>query len=375
MMRVGITQCVTPQAASSHAISFARAFIALCALAMGMLLRQPSAFAQQTPTGQTPSGPETAPVASAAPDAYEAAPLNVVVTVPSLKGIVEPLLPKGSSVQMLMKPGRSEHGYEFTASDLAELSRADIVVYIGLGLETRVENALQRKRNPIREVVCFADVLGLKQGDAHHHHEPGEVCSGDHGEGWVDQHLWLDPVLVSSLVPALETSIRSVLTSKRALNETAERGLSAAARQHISNIDLLHREYESRLAPARGRAIITHHDAFSRMADRYGLRVAAVIRPGQAAESTPADIARVVEAVQESKVKAIFFEPQFSVKAAQRIASNAGVELRPLDPLGDGDWFAMMRTNLESLATGLASEPAAPSDQVPASPAPSSSTR
>src|SRR5436190_24294409 len=83
--------------------------------------------------------------------------LKVVVTIAPLKGLVEPLLPPGSTVTVLMQPGKSEHGYEFTPGDIAAMAKADLFVYVGLNLEGRVESTLKKQEAPKRQVVCFAD--------------------------------------------------------------------------------------------------------------------------------------------------------------------------------------------------------------------------
>ena len=50
-----------------------------------------------------------------------------------------------STVTVLMQPGKSEHGYEFTPADVAALATADLVVYVGLGLEGRIEATLKKQ--------------------------------------------------------------------------------------------------------------------------------------------------------------------------------------------------------------------------------------
>src|SRR5882724_10246857 len=84
-------------------------------------------------------------------------PLKVVVTIAPLKGLVEPLLPEGSTVTVLMQPGKSEHGYEFTPGDVAAMAKADLFVYVGLGLEGRIEAAAKRQASADHQVLCFAD--------------------------------------------------------------------------------------------------------------------------------------------------------------------------------------------------------------------------
>lgn len=288
--------------------------------------------------------------------ADQAPALRAVVTVPPLKGLIEPLLPPGSEVVMLMRPGKSEHGYEFTPQDIAQLAKADVVALVGLGLETRVEDALARQENPSRRVVVFGEVLGLRQDpNALHNVEPGHVHGPDcnHGPGWIDQHLWLDPVLVERLLPALRDAVRESLVIKAAWNPTQEQALEDRLAALLARVRSVDEAWRTGLEPLRGAAIVTHHDAFGRPAERYGLAVAAVIRPGQAGESTPRDIANATNAIRERGARAVFFEPQFDPRSAERIARQAGVRLGKLDPLGSGDWFAMMDFNLRSLVENL----------------------
>src|SRR5690349_13389373 len=92
-------------------------------------------------------------------------PLKVVVTVAPLKGLVEPLLPEGSKVTVLMEPGKSEHGYEFTPADMAAVARADLVVYVGLGIDAKVEAAVKKRDMGSGQSVCFADAAGVQAGE------------------------------------------------------------------------------------------------------------------------------------------------------------------------------------------------------------------
>lgn len=290
----------------------------------------------------------------------QATTLDVVVTVPPLKGLVEPLLPAGSHVSVLMKPGRSEHGYELTPEDLVRVARADVFVYVGLHLEARVERVLEKRGGPAdRPSICFAEVVG-EQGahavDAHDHEEqPGAEDHHDH-EHTPDPHLWLDPQLVKQLVPAIADRLARTLKAKGNWSEEDARALDARKDALIARVEGVDKAYRERLEHVRSRSIITHHDAFSRTARRYNLQVAAVIRVGTSGESSPGDLAKVLSAARESGARAIFREPQFDAKAAERLAKQAGVRLLVLDPLGDGDWVGMMEHNLDALCEGLGEE-------------------
>lgn len=285
---------------------------------------------------------------------------RVVVSIPPLKGLVAPMLPDGSETTVLCPPGRSEHGFELSPSMVTALAQADIVVLVGLGLEPQVEKAVASSapRAPKRRILRFADAVGVK-ADADHHHAEGD---DDHDHDGPDPHLWLDPFLVQKFVSVAGDEIlaaahdRGGLSAQQTADFKARRMTIAGAAKKIEI------EYAVRLEPFKGRAIVTHHPAFDRLAERFGLDVAATIRATDTGEPTPGSIDAVVRLVRERAVTAVFDEPQSDPAIARRVAAAAGVRVLTLDPLGDGDWAAMMRRNLDALVEGLsAPAPGSPS--------------
>lgn len=258
--------------------------------------------------------------------------LRVVVSIAPLHGLVKPLLPADAELTVLIAPGHSEHGYELSTADAATLDRADLIVLVGLGLETQIEDFLRKHPSDKRRILHFASAAGIA---------PATPAP--------DPHLWLDPVLCTQLIPALRQEIAAADRGRHNSlpGEDAERKL-------IQEILAVDDEYRRALAPLAGRAIVTHHAGFSRMVDRYGMRVAAVIRESESSEPDAAQSVAVIDAIKKEHVPAIFVEPQFDAKAAQRLADAAGVAVGHLDPLGDGDWFALMRSNLRSITTAFA---------------------
>lgn len=282
--------------------------------------------------------------------------LNVVVTIPPLVGIVKPLLPEGSELKLLMPPGRSEHGYEFTPSDLAAVAKADVLIYVGLGLEPRIEKEVKERPIASRAVICMSEALGIvvpphETPEHDEAHEDGH----DHHHGIVDQHLWLDPKLVESLVPKLAEAIKAAMERHGVGAEGRSRVDDAAAKlvKDVKGVDAM---YCEKLAPLKGAAIVTHHNAFKRLADRYGLVIAESIREFDNSDPTPKEIEEIVRTIRAKNVGAIFIEPNYNPKIAERIARATGVKIGKLDPLGDGDWFKMMRTNLDQLVLNLKQE-------------------
>lgn len=289
--------------------------------------------------------------------------MRVVVTLPPLEGLVRALLPADATIRVLIPPGRSEHGYEPTVEDVLALESADVVVLVGMGLESSVDTALRKRPRPYRHEARLGVILGLEDahgGHAHDEHAHDEHAHADEAHAAdshahdhahaVDPHVWLDPVLMQQAVPEIARLIKTSLTESGLGDASA---VDAAVADTLARIAAVDEAYRSGLARLAGRAIVTHHAAFGRLADRYKLRVVEVIRPIEGAEPTPANIAQVSEAIAREGVRAIFVEPQFDAHGAQLIAERTGVRLGTLDPLGSGDWFAMMEANLQELTDKL----------------------
>lgn len=280
--------------------------------------------------------------------------VKAVVSIPPLKGLVAPLLPEGSEVVVLCPPGRSEHGFELTPGMVAALGEADLVVLVGMGLEPQVERAVGAgaPSAPGRRVVRFAAAVGI-HSESHegHTHAPGEA----HDHGGADPHLWLDPVLAGKLAAALSDELLDMFRERGGLTAQQTAEFKMRRSSLFKKVQAVEAEYAVALEPYKGASIVTHHNAFGRLASRFGLVVAATIRATESGEPTPGSIAEVVRLVKERKIGAIFDEPQSDPAIVRRIAQTAGVRALTLDPLGDGDWAGLMRTNLQALVDGLAS--------------------
>lgn len=272
-------------------------------------------------------------------------PVRVVVSIPPLVGLVKPLLPEGATVRAIVPPNRSEHSFELTSGDLEALAKADVIVLVGLGLEPQIEAYLAKHPRATQRYVRFGDAVGIKgDGGSHDHaHDHGHSHGHDHAHGGVDPHLWLDPELCRKLIPALDAAIRAV-------DPAAPADAAAKLDAQIAELD----EWaKKRLEPVAGRALVTHHSAWERFADRYDLIIAAVIRPIETVEETTEGVRAAIETIRKQGLKTIFVEPQFGKDAVKKIVDETGVRVGELDPLGDGDWFAMMRKNVEAVAAGL----------------------
>lgn len=285
--------------------------------------------------------------------AHEPSP-RFVATVQPLGWVLRSLAPEGSVIDVLAPVGAACEGIELTPSHALALSRGNLIVGVGLGLD----DALLASGVPSasRRTLTMSEVLSeTERAQA----DRVEVSHGDHTHSIEDPHLWLDPVLMERFVRRVGEAIRASSGPGAALGDLDARiGRAAAMCRAIDE------EYRARLAPLQAKAIVTQHPAWGRLARRYGVEVAAVIQPVHGVEPTSESLALAARIVGARQIRAVFTEPQLNPAAAKRVAALSGAAVLTLDPLGDGDWPDLMRRNLDALVRGLERD-AAPAPGAP----------
>lgn len=266
-------------------------------------------------------------------------PGRVVVTIPPLAWPVQELMGSSASMTLLVSPGTTGHGLELTASQVQAIVSADLVVMVGMGMDTPVQRVLDRHGADWRRVVRLEDVVR-------------EMAASDSSISVEDPHAWLDPVVYRAFVERLG-AVMGDPEWEFSTGVGGERDPEVVLHGLVTRIDAVDRAYRVGLAQVRDPRIVTHHAAWGHLARRYGLETSAVIRPNELVEPTPGELAHAIESVQALNVQTIFIEPQFHDAASRRIAEVTGARVLVIDPLGDGDWPGMMLSNLGSFIEGL----------------------
>lgn len=269
---------------------------------------------------------------------------SVVATIPPIHGLIRPLLPDSIRVVMLVPAGQNAHGHRLTPAQVATARTADVIFAVGLGMEEGALEQFERDRPRHQQIGVFALMVDVGFEDDGHSHA-GHDCASH-----ADMHVWIDPVLSGDFVRAAAAMlIERVRASQPALAE------DIAMRRDglLAQIGAIEAEYARRLAPFAGQSVLTQHPAFARMLDRYGMHEVSLSTTSGHAGPSAAELSDALRTVRERGVVAVFLEPQAPSALPRRIAEQAGLPVGTLDPLGSGDWEAMMRSNLDALVNTL----------------------
>lgn len=250
----------------------------------------------------------------------------------------------------LISAGVDPHLYKPTRSDIATLSRADLVFYNGLFLEGKMSDALRRVAAAGRRVHAVTELI-----------KKSYLIEPEGFSGHYDPHVWMDP---RAWMKAVEVIHREL----EAFDPEAKNLYESAAKKYLNDLDRLSQYGEKVLktVPDNSRILVTAHDAFSYFGRRYGFEVLGIQGLSTESEAGVMDIERLVSVLVKKKIKAVFIESTVSQRNIKALIEGAkakghtveiGGELFS-DAMGkpgtyEGTYIGMLDHNITTIARAL----------------------
>lgn len=259
----------------------------------------------------------------------------------------------GVTVESLATSGADAHDLELTPRQVGRISDSALVVYSG-GMQPALDEAVAAQApDHSLDVTTVIDLLeGGEDHEGHEHAEDEDDHEG-HDHGGVDPHFWLDPQRYASATESIAEELALVDPGNA---ETYR----ANAESFTRDLEALDEEFSSGLASCEHDTIVTTHEAFGYLADRYGLHQVGITGISPEAEASPARMAEIAHQIEELGVPAVYAESSLGGDLAEVIAAETGTQVLVLDPLegitadspGE-DYPEVMRANLAALQEGL----------------------
>lgn len=268
----------------------------------------------------------------------------------------------GDQVEILDLSTTSGHAHdmELSPSQVNQLGKSDLALYLSEGFQPSVEAAIQQTG------VGSLDGFSILEANI-----PG------------DPHVWMNPLNIAAIAQELSTALDQAnpenggYYKKNALELTA-------------NMDQIDQEYSRVLADCGGATLLTAHEAFGYLAQRYDLDQVGVMGVDPEAEPSPARLRQVMDLIKERDIQFLFAEPvggghdhgededegedhahetaettapggtTMAVNASgEKIAATLGISALALDPMEaqtdpNHDVPEVFMLNLASLQAGLA---------------------
>ncbi|MBQ9251566.1 MAG: zinc ABC transporter substrate-binding protein [Clostridia bacterium] len=239
------------------------------------------------------------------------------------------------------------HDYQLQTGDMKTLAEADLFLVNGAGMESYLD--LVYDAFPALPVAAASDGIPLLYGlDAL------EIGEAEEDEEEANAHLWLSAANAARMAENLAAALEAQFPANAPLIQEN----LAALTQRLSTLDA---ELKEGLSELPHRQIITFHEAFPYFAAAYDLEVVAVVNREPGETLTPAQLAQLVEVIQDLGLPPLFVEPQYEDLSARTLAAETGTKVYTLDPVVTGpeedvplDYYeTIMRQNMATLQEAL----------------------
>ena len=218
-----------------------------------------------------------------------AKPLKVVTTTTMITDLVQNLAGEHAQVDGLMGPGVDPHLYKASAQDVSKLQQADIIFFNGLHLEGRMADLFERLQKRGRDVYPISAHLDPKL----------LIHIESDGETTYDPHIWMNPDLWAGCIQYVAECLSEHDPVHAALYEA---NATQLREEYYSLFNWAHDQVET--IPGDQRILITSHDAYNYFGQAFGFHVVGVQGVSTVSEAGLADIASIVDFINEHKIKA-----------------------------------------------------------------------
>lgn len=296
--------------------------------------------------------------------------IKVVASIKPVHSLVAGVMQGAGTPHLIVEGAASPHSYALKPSQARALSDAQVVFWIGKGLEGFLVKPLANIAGKATSVALskadgvnhleyreLSDLDGKADSHDHSHghkHGKGHDHGHDHADG-DDPHLWLDPQNAAAMVTAIET----VLVEADAANAATYKANAQALRQRLTELE---KRIADELAPLKNRPFVVFHDAYQYFERRFGLEAAGAVTLSPETSPGAEHVSGIAHRIKHMNVVCVFSEPQFEPKLVSVVAEGSKARSAELDPLGaalsDGPdlYFQLMDDMARSMKHCLAGE-------------------
>ena len=280
------------------------------------------------------------------------AEIKVVTSIKPIHSLASYLMDGIGKPGLIVDGYASPHSFSMKPSHAKMLQNADIVFWVGEGMENFLKKPLSSIAKKAEKIELM-EVKGLnilkfrernifeehnhddhddhaKKEDAHDDHDHDDHAKKEddhegHAHGEYDSHIWLDP-----------------MNAKVILNEMAEHLIENDAenaskykdnlKKALKEIDTLTIQVMTELN--KSVSSIVFHDAYQYFEQRFNVNILGAFTVNPDVMPGVKQLAEIREIIEHDKVACVFSEPQFNPNIINAVAKDMKIKTGVLDPLG-----------------------------------------
>ena len=232
------------------------------------------------------------------------------------------------------------HDYELSISDMKLLETADVFIINGGGMESFLNQALERY--PDLTVVDTSEGISLLEEEGHHHHDEEEEAADEH-EG--NSHIWLSPARAAQQAENIAAALSEMDKADAAV-------FAENAANFKKETDALLQEAAQIALPEDTEAEV-FHEGFAYFAELFGMEIASGIFVDEYQVPSAKELTEAADEAKEHNIRFFLTAADDGRIYAETLAGETGETITLLDPLttaAKGSYTERMRKNIQAVA-------------------------
>lgn len=258
-------------------------------------------------------------------NAQESKQIKVLASIKPLQLIAEALTEGVAQTQVLLPSGVTPHDYALKPSDLKKVYRADVLLWLGGGIEPYLAKPVK-----MYDGVELAALEVPKEKVSHvahedHHAEHHDSGNGGHDHLYGDPHIWFSPDEARRVAAELVELLV-------ALDAGNTQRYQQKLNEFLRRLDDTDQQIKSQLAEGAGKYLVAH-DAYSYFENHYGLSHVAIISDQPESKPGAKGLLGLRKIIAKEQVSCLFVEPQTDPRIVKIIAEGNALQVYMLDPM------------------------------------------
>ena len=243
---------------------------------------------------------------------------------------------EGVTVQNLSQPTTGcLHDYTLTTEDMKNLSKADVLVVNGGGMEGYLEDVMEAYPElPIIDTFEAVEdtypVIIEEEGE-----EEGEEAEEEehhHDEG-ANSHIWMSEEIYAGQVQAIADGLAELDSSNASVYAS-----NADTFISVMNSQIDHQGLDETLSGAN---VAVLHEAFAYTAQSLGTNVVATMDLDEERQVSAGEVSEFIDAINDNNVQVVFAEYDYGHAMGELITEQTDAKVVYLETLVHGDYSGL----------------------------------
>lgn len=248
------------------------------------------------------------------------------------------------------------HDYQLTAADMKLLSKADVFIVNGGGIESFLSDVAESYPDlKIVQACDGIDLLESAEGTGESHNDLSSNTDADHDDhdhsehshGDENAHVWMN-------LADYQIQVQNICNGLSEADSAHAEQYAKNAQTYQGKVQELQQEAAELASQIASQPVVIFHEAYEYIVQEYGLQLAGEMNLDEERQVSAGEVADILHSIEDNHVSVVLAEELYGTDMGEMVAKQSGVKVIYLDTLTRGDYSADsylegMRSNIEQL--------------------------